>query len=99
MTKKRGKKGSTRKRKTNAGAPKLSPAARAKARAEAHVNRPVRNCRCPSCQTHRYLDRQTARDHASALIHDLAVGPVTVTLSRNATQALREALGLNTNER
>ncbi len=60
----------------------------------AHNGRPVRNCKCVCCTTHRRLNRQALKDHALAAITDFMVTG-TVRAGQNATDALKRVLGLD----
>jgi hypothetical protein len=86
-TKKRPKKPSLKSSElpANAKQPGLPPA---------HVGRAVKNCVCPSCRTHRRLDRQVRSDATHAALFDLAFGSLSVTVSVTATDALRDTLGV-----
>lgn len=57
-----------------------------------HTGRAVRGCACWLCVEHRRLDRQAARDHALAALHDDGASGA-VRVGPTATQALRDALG------
>jgi len=60
-----------------------------------HVGRPVKDCICILCQRHRTLDRQARRDALDAAAFAVVmVGPMTVRAAENATQALKDALGV-----
>ena len=59
-----------------------------------HVGRPVKGCECPQCREHRRRNRQAVMDHAEQAVGAFLHGPMTVEAGRNASRALKDALGI-----